>query len=127
MNFAFAIRIQREQCCVELGTEGATALSSISEERQPSRFRFVDEELKEVIQCGVCLEIPGLEQCRNGHILCQFCRVQLEACAFCRVKFDPELSINMLAARLGDDWGLHHINTAVLFHHSSLSRNGTDI
>jgi E3 ubiquitin-protein ligase SIAH1 len=43
--------------------------------------------LKEHLECPVCLELPKsppIYQCPNGHIICNLCHTKLQSCPQCR-------------------------------------------
>ena len=45
-------------------------------------------KMEEILQCPVCLTVPGgsvVLQCHNGHIMCQGCANRTNACPMCRI------------------------------------------
>ncbi|KAL3316203.1 E3 ubiquitin-protein ligase Siah1 [Cichlidogyrus casuarinus] len=48
--------------------------------------KLPDSNLRSLFECPVCLEfaLPPIHQCKNGHILCNSCRVHVNNCPTCR-------------------------------------------
>ena len=51
-----------------------------------------NEDLRDLIECVVCLEVPNdppIYQCENGHILCEECYEEcLPSCPTCRIHLE---------------------------------------
>lgn len=66
--------------------------------------------LRKLLRCTVCFDIQNdCNQCRNGHLICQWCTTRLEqrvhstseaTCPICRVQLQPGLSRCLLVQQL---------------------------
>jgi E3 ubiquitin-protein ligase SIAH1 len=72
------------------------------------------EDLKEVLECPVCLRVPRsapIFQCVRGHIVCNECHAKLETCPVCRVPLGSTRSLisEKVLSRYCDHRGSNHV------------------
>ena len=51
-------------------------------------FELAPDDIKNLIECSVCLTTPRdgyIYQCDNGHLHCSKCHLKLKTCPVCRV------------------------------------------
>jgi len=61
-----------------------------------AKFSVSAEELKDVLECPVCLKVPRqppIYQCERGHCICSVCHAKLTNCPVCRIPLGKTRSL----------------------------------
>ena len=71
----------------------------------PKRQKSIQmvDEMKEVLECPVCLKVPrrgNVYQCKRGHSICSGCHPHLTMCPICRVAMSKSPARNFAMEKL---------------------------
>ena len=61
-----------------------------------AKFTVSADELKDVLECPVCLKVPRqppIYQCERGHCICAACHSKLSNCPVCRIPMGKTRSL----------------------------------
>lgn len=90
LQSSYTMRITRSMTRKEQKRRASTSALEVKHpnKKQWQLKRHELYDLKSMLECPVCFELPRLKSpiygCRNGHVLCQHCSAKVQHCPICR-------------------------------------------
>lgn len=80
---------------------GALSRSNLNAKEAPQTYDELNNELIQLLECPICFEYttPPINQCLQGHIICNTCRQRVTTCPTCRTIFQE--SRNLIMEKVG--------------------------